>query len=441
MSFPKISPTLNDIFSTFSSRIIAAIFALILSILIARVLGPAVKGYLSVISLIGTVCLLLGALGINSFNIYLAAKDKNKIKSLFANSFWFSLVMSLICIGLIFVLYQFFPLIFRNIPPKHLFIYLFSLPFLFFFNVTTPILAGEQKFKFYNFFIIFYPFLNLVFIGLLLIFHLYNLKYLVAAYSLTNIIVGVLTLILVKPKNQDNLNFDFGLFKQTLDYGLKIYLAGIFALLVLKVDLYMVNFFRGATEAGLYSLVSSTGDVFFLLPYSIAFILLPRITPQEHEDKVHSIIKYFKFTLIISLLLSLGVVFLIKPVVIFLFGQRFLPSAETIIIILPGLICWSLVTILGQYFAATKYNFKIIIGWIIAFLLNIILNFIYIPQFGMKAAAVTSDIAYLFILIYIFILFKKETKISLKLLFSIPKDSFLLAKNYLNINIKNVRKN
>jgi len=416
MSFPKISPTLNNIFSTFTSRIIATGLGLVLTILIARILGPEIKGYLSVIFLIGTICLLLGALGINSFNIYLASKDKTKIKNLYANSFWFSLVMSSLCIGVILVLYQFFPSIFRNIPPKHLFIYLFSLPFLFLSSIISPILAGEQKFKLYNFFIIFVPFLNLTLIGFLLLFRLYNLKYLVAAYSLTNIIIGLLTLILVKPREQNNLTFDLDLFKQSLNYGLKIYLASIFAVLVLKVDLYMVNFFRGATEAGLYSLVSSSGDIFFLLPYSIAFILLPKITPQEHEDKVHSVSRYFRFTFYLSLILAVGVALFIKPVVIFLFGQRFVPSAETITIILPGLICWSLVTILGQYFAATSYNVKIIIGWIIAFLLNIILNFIYIPQFGMKAAAVTSDIAYLFILIYIFILFKKETKVSLKVL-------------------------
>jgi O-antigen/teichoic acid export membrane protein len=323
----------------------------------------------------------------------------------------------------ILVLYQFCPSIFRNIPPKHLFIYLFSLPFLFLSSIISPILAGEQKFKLYNFFIIFVPFLNLTLIGFLLLFRLYNLKYLVAAYSLTNIIIGLLTLILVKPREQNNLTFDLDLFKQSLNYGLKIYLASIFAVLVLKVDLYMVNFCRGATEAGLYSLVSSSGDIFFLLPYSIAFILLPKITPQEHEDKVHSVSRYFRFTFYLSLILAVGVALFIKPVVIFLFGQRFVPSAETIIIILPGLICWSLVTILGQYFAATSYNVKIIIGWIIAFLLNIILNFIYIPQFGMEAAAVTSDIAYLFILIYIFILFKKETKIPLKaLLKPLPYD-------------------
>jgi len=431
MTSLKLPDSLSDIFSTFSSRIIAVIFALILSILIARVLGPAVKGYLSVISLIGSVCLLLGALGINSFNIYLAAKDKNKIKNLFANSFWFSLVMSLICVGLIFIFYQFFPLIFRNIPPKHLFIYLFSLPFLFFFTIITPILAGEQKFKLYNFFLIFYPFLNLVFIVFLLFSHFQSLKFLVAAYSLTNIIIGLLVLILVKPHEQKNLQFDFELFKQSLGYGLKIYLVGIFAVLVLKVDLYMVNFFKGATEAGLYSLVSSFGDVFFLLPYSIAFVILPKITSQEDTDKGHSIANYFRFTFYLSLILAVGVALFIKPTIQLLYGPTFLPSAETIIIILPGLICWALVAILGQYFAATSFNVKIIIGWLLAFLLNIVLNYLYIPQYGMKAAAVTSDLSYFFILIYIFILFKKETKIPLKALLKPLPYSFI--KSIINI--------
>jgi len=58
----------------------------------------------------------------------------------------------------------------------------------------------------------------------------------------------------------------------------------------------------------------------------------------------------------------------------------------------------------------------------------------------MKAAAVTSDIAYLFILIYIFILFKKETKIPLKPMFSVPKEYFLAIKDDLSKDIKAIRK-
>jgi len=417
MLYLKFSQTLNNIFSTFFSRIVAAIFALISGILIARVLGPEIKGYLSIITLVGSTCVVVGSLGINYFNTYLVAKDKDKITNLFTNSLWFSLIMSLICIILIFILYNLYSLIFHNIPIKHLFIYLFSLPFFFFFNISTPILAGEQKFKSYNFFTIFYPFLNLFFISLFLIFHLYDLKYLVAACFLTNIISGTLALILIKPKIFTLFRFDAKLFRKALNYGLKIYLVGIFALLIVKVDLYMVNLFRGATEAGFYSLVSSFSDMFFLLPYSVAFIILPQAIRQEGDKKIYFISRYFCFTFYLSLALSMGFILFIKPVVQLLYGTLFLPSAEIILIILPGLIFWSLVTILSQYFAATSYNFKIIIGWLFVFLLNIILNFIYIPQLGMKGAALSSVISYFLIFIYIFILFKKETNISLKQIF------------------------
>ncbi len=417
----KLSQTANDFASTYLSRILASGFSIILSIFIARFLGPFVKGQLSVIILVASVCVLIGNLGIGSFNMYLVSKDKSKAEKLYVNSFWFSLVMSCASLVTLFILAKLFPSFLNNIPPKHLLIYLASLPFLFLYQIILPLLAGEQKFKLYNFVTVFYSFLNLVFISLLLFLRFSNLKYLVAAYSLTNIIIGILTLILAKPSKIENLKFENTLFKKALDYGLRIYLAGIFAALVLKADLYMVNFFRGPAEAGLYSLVSSFGDVFFLLPYSLAFIILPKITPLEDKDKASSIAKYFSIIFYLSLVLSLGVFFLIKPVVKLLFGPVFLPSAETIIILLPGLICWALVSILGQYFAATKYHVKIIVGWFLAFLLNIILNYLYIPQFGIKAAALISDIAYLFILVYFFILFKRETKTSLRTMFIFPK--------------------
>jgi len=422
MIFNKFSQTANDFASTYLSRTLAYGFSVILSILISRLLGPFVKGQLAVIALIGSVCVLVGNLGLGSFNMYLVSKDKSKAEKLYINSFWISLVMSLIALVAIFLLVTFFPSFLNNIPPKHLLIYLVSLPFLFLYQIILPLLAGEQKFKLYNFVIVCYSFLNLVFISLLFFFHFSNLKYLIAAYSLTNIIIGILTLILAKPSKIENLKFEKNLFREALDYGLRIYLATIFSTLVLKADLYMVNFFRGPAEAGLYSLVSSFGDVFFLLPYSLAFIILPKITPLADKDKVSSVAKYFAITFYLSLILALGALLLIKPVVKLLFGPVFLPSAETIIVLLPGLICWALVSILGQYFAATKYNVKIIIGWFLVFLLNIILNYLYIPQFGIKAAAVTSDIAYFFILIFLFILFKRETKTSLGVILKLPMD-------------------
>ena len=417
----KLSQTANDFASTYLSRILASGFSIILSILIARFLGPFVKGQLSVIILVASVCVLIGNLGIGSFNMYLVSKDKSKAEKLYVNSFWFSLVMSCASLVTLFILAKLFPSFLTNIPPKHLLIYLASLPFLFLYQIILPLLAGEQKFKLYNFVTVFYSFLNLVFISFLLFLRFSNLKYLVAAYSLTNIIVGILTLIVAKPSKIENLKFEKNLFREALDYGLRIYLAAIFSTLVLKADLYMVNFFRGPTEAGLYSLVSSFGDVFFLLPYSLAFIILPKITPLEDKDKASSIAKYFSIIFYLSLVLSLGIFFFIKPVVKLLFGPVFLPSAETIIVLLPGFICWALVSILGQYFAATKYNVKIIIGWFIAFFLNIILNYLYIPQFGIKAAALTSSVAYLFILIYLLIFFKKETKMPLRKMFIFPQ--------------------
>ena len=48
----------------------------------------------------------------------------------------------------------------------------------------------------------------------------------------------------------------------------------------------------------------------------------------------------------------------------------------------------------------------------------------------MKAVALTSDIAYLFILVYLLVIFKRETKTSLITLLQILQFSFRQSKGY-----------
>ncbi|MFA5722163.1 MAG: polysaccharide biosynthesis C-terminal domain-containing protein, partial [Candidatus Paceibacterota bacterium] len=79
-------------------------------------------------------------------------------------------------------------------------------------------------------------------------------------------------------------------------------------------------------------------------------------------------------------------------------------------LLLPGLIFLSTATVLSQYFLSTKYPFKLTICWFLATILNIVLNFIYIPQYGMIAAALSSTITYFLVFGFHYYFFYKETK-------------------------------
>jgi len=77
---------IKNTFTTFSVRIITVLFALIVSIVIARVLGPEGKGAYTLLLLIPTILVMVGNLGIGLANTYFGGSGKDKWNELASNS-------------------------------------------------------------------------------------------------------------------------------------------------------------------------------------------------------------------------------------------------------------------------------------------------------------------------------------------------------------------
>ncbi|MFA7295349.1 MAG: oligosaccharide flippase family protein [Candidatus Paceibacterota bacterium] len=431
---------LNNISFTFGASIISLLIGTSIGIIIARTLGPSGKGLLAVIAMVGTVVLTLGNLGIGAFNTYAISNKSVEKKDLIGNSFWLGLIIGSICFLIVLIFAFNFPVIFRNIPRSYLLLYLISLPFLFLSNFFSGILTGEQKFRKLNIFSIITQAINLIGVILLLLVFKLDVFYVLIWYVLVNTINALFPMGFIFLTDGIYFNFNLQLLKKALNYGLKICLAGIFALLVLRVDLYMVNFFKGAAEAGLYSLASNFGNIFFILPSSIIAVIFPKINAEDKTRK-ELIAKYSRISLFLVFLMATGALLFIRPVIELLFGQAFLASTRPIILLLPGLIAWSVASVLSQYFLSIGYPLKLTISWFLVAVLNIILNFIYIPQYGMAAAALSSSATYLLALCFHCYFFNKETGMSFYDIF-IPrkaeiKSIFERIKGFLRKNIKN----
>ncbi|MFA5392089.1 MAG: oligosaccharide flippase family protein [Candidatus Paceibacterota bacterium] len=431
---------LNNVSFTFGASIISLLINTSIGIIIARTLGPFGKGLLAIIVMVGTIVLTLGSLGIGSFNNYAISNKSVEKKDIIGNSFWLGLIISIIYFAIVLILALNFPIFFRNIPRSYLLLYLISLPFIFWSNFFSSILTGEQKFRKLNIFTIITQTINLIGVILLLLVFRLDVFYVLIWYVLVNIIGALMPMGFIFLTDGFHFNFKLQIFKRALNYGFKICLAGIFYLLILRIDLYMVNFFKGTVEAGFYSLASTFGDVFLILPFSIVTVIFPKINAED-KSKKESIAKYSRISLFLVFLMAIGALLFIRPVIGLLFGKEFLASVRPIILLLPGLIAWSLITVLGQYFFSIGYPFKLTICWFLVAMLNIILNFIYIPQYGMAAAALSSSVTYLLALCFHYYYFNKETGMSFYDIF-IPRKAeirniFERAKGFLKKNIKN----
>jgi len=432
---------LNNIFFTFGASIISLLIGTSIGIIIARTLGPSGKGLLAVIAMVGTVVLSLGNLGIGAFNTYAISNKSVQKKDIIGNSFWLGLIIGIICFSVISVFALNSPIFFRNIPRSYLLLYLLSLPFFFWSNFFGSILTGEQKFRKLNIFTIITQIINLIGIILLLLVFKLDVFYILIWYVLVNIVNALFPMGFIFLTDGIHFNLNLQVLKKALNYGFKICLTGIFALLILRVDLYMVNFFKGMAEAGFYSLASSFGNVFFILPSSIIAVIFPKINAEE-KPKKELIAKYSRISLFLVFLMAIGALLFIRPIIGLLYGQVFLVSIRPIIFLLPGLIAWSVATVLSQYFFSIGYPLKLTVCWFLVAALNVVLNFIYIPQYGMAAAALSSTVTYLLALGFHYYFFNKETGMGLYDVFVPRKDEIMSIFNritgFLRKNIKNV---
>ena len=118
-------------------------------------------------------------------------------------------------------------------------------------------------------------------------------------------------------------------------------------------------------------------------------------SPDNTEDYMLSDFAYKTFYLFLPLALLMS--FLAKPISYILLG----PDFRYAYYLLPYIVCGVLFNGMN-YFETTKFKFSnriklILIGAILATIINIGLNFIFIPKYGMYAAAINTVIAYFFL--------------------------------------------
>ncbi|MBV9081003.1 MAG: oligosaccharide flippase family protein, partial [Elusimicrobia bacterium] len=186
------------------------------------------------------------------------------------------------------------------------------------------------------------------------------------------------------------------LFSATVGYGFKAYLVSLFAYLIVRVDLLMVKYMLGATQAGYYSISASVADLLYILPATIGTILFPRISAlTDPREKWRLARKSMLATIAVMVPLAIIACLLAKVVVRLLFGRAFLPAVPPFYVLAGAMIFYGANNMIAYLFAALEYPAFSIYAWGVVLVLNMGLNLFFIPQWGIVGAAWSSLVCYL----------------------------------------------
>jgi len=399
---------------TFTSRIIIVLISIASSIITARWLGPAGKGTLAVLWVIVGIGLQLGNFGFHSSNVYFTARDKKSVSSVASNSLCFGLIAGIMISSGIIGVYLIKPGLFGNIPFLLLLVTIILIPFKLILYFFQHIFLGLQKILVYNSFeLTERTFLFLV-VAIVLVFFKRGLFSLML---FTTLVTGILALFYIiythNVLNSSFLDFDGKLFGKMFKYGFKSYLACIFGFLIVRSDMLLVNYFKGANLSGIYSVAVNLADFLYLLPVTIGAILFTKVSANIADDGIFTQ-KISRHTVLLMAIICILIALISKSLILLMYGVQFAFSATPFLWLLPGIFFLSLAMIYNNDLAGRGLPPIVFIAPGVGFILNFSLNLLFIPRYGIIGAAITSSISYFVMFIILLIYLVKFTHSTIK---------------------------
>ncbi|WP_430515169.1 flippase [Pyrococcus woesei] len=191
-------------------------------------------------------------------------------------------------------------------------------------------------------------------------------------------------------------NFDYRSWISLLRRSYPFWLIGLFTLIYYRTDMVMLSLMKGDYETGIYRAAYTLIEASLFIPNIVVSTTMPSMTRLWKNDrKTLSILfkKSVQILLGIGILGTSGYYIFARLGIYMIFGSKFLPSVSVLKILAFALPFIFLNSLLGSFMNAIgkELMFTKITGF--TALLNVVLNYFLIPQYGAIGATLATVIS------------------------------------------------
>jgi len=186
---------------------------------------------------------------------------------------------------------------------------------------------------------------------------------------------------------------DFRNIKEYLKFGIPTIVGNLSYWIVNSLDRYIIGILLGTALVGYYSPGYTLGSSIGMLYYPLAFLLTATLAKTYDENNLEEVKKILSYSF--KYLMAFAIPLLSKPILTVLSTQEIASQGYLItpFVALSALL-FGVYGIMSEVLVLEKRT--LISGriWIIAAMLNIVLNFVLIPYFGIIGSAIATLIAF-----------------------------------------------
>ena len=382
----------------------------LLFIFLARYLGPQEFGILNYLLALVFLFTSLSSLGINPVLTNILIKNKRKTNnSIISNSYILRFFSSLFgyLIFILFIIY---------LHGKNVYLSYSIIIGLSIIIKSYEVLFSYFESKSLSKYIVISQTISLVIVFSLIVSFLYlefDIKYIYYCFLVDSLITLFLINIFFFKKERNFLfNLDFRKIYKIIHKSFPVLLSIISIVIYMRIDQVMINLLLSEKDVGIYSVSVRIVEMFHFIPKIIMVSYLPILLISKNYT--FELIKINSLLFKLSILVIFFIFALSKYITSILFGEIYMESVLTTILLSISLIFvffgvanehWYISKNLQKYYALNVF---------IGAITNIILNYFLIPSFGISGAAYSTILTYLLI-IFLFDIFNKKTRVLLKL--------------------------
>ncbi|ANC02969.1 polysaccharide biosynthesis protein [Pseudomonas putida] len=200
------------------------------------------------------------------------------------------------------------------------------------------------------------------------------------------------------------LRWDRGGQRELLSYSAKSHPDLLFQQVILRSDYLFIGAMLGSTALGHYAMASAAAELLLIVPEAVTTPLMKRLLQQDAGmEKLTPLALRLTATVMLGACLCMAVIG--DWLIVTLFGMAYQPAYPALLALLPGLLglCYASILRLDLLGKNRPGTVSLMMGAGAA--LNLMLNVLLIPTWGIVGAAAASSIAYLAVTVAMLVLY------------------------------------
>ena len=387
------------------SSIIPALIGFITLPFLTKLFGPSIYGnYVLAITVVSILSLIVNTLwGTSIVRFHAFYKKKEELNS-FYDTLIVGILLSVILISAVFLIIL--QLLKSGMDPYLYTLLLIGIPLFIstaLISTLEQFLVAKEKASLYSFSIVFRSLVGFIFGIILILIFESGINGLMVGYIFSYLII--IPFIYYKIFNGIFIGKSYSkdVKSKLIRYGLPLVISNLSAWILSTSDRYIINLFRGSFEVGIYSASYSISEYSLVLIWTLfklsSYPAMVNIWENRGELETQKYIsKVTRYYLLVGVPAAVGLSVLAIPIIKILTSPEYYSGFIIIPFVafgalLLGLQWWAQIGLLLHNKTGRLATIILVSG-----ILNLVINFILVPQYGYIGAAISTLVSYFVLL-------------------------------------------